>query len=148
MSSTDDIALKLATAFADKNSKLAELQIVFQACPVAAFITNDKGDCLFVNNAYQELVGRNFKDIIGDGWKVIIHPEDIEEVSKFWGRALTNEASFDHQYRYVHPTGRIVPVHCHAVKLPSDGYVGYVNAIDGSNCKFICAMKNGSGRRT
>lgn len=136
-----NLAEKLARSFTEKNSQLRELRIIVEACPLATFITNDQGDCIFVNTAYQELVGRSYQELNGDGWKVIIHPDDLPEVAAFWAASLDNEIEFDHQCRYVRPDGDVVPVHCKAVKLPSGGYVGYVNAMDGSNCKFICAAR-------
>jgi len=135
------LASTLAQTFETKNEKLAELRIIVDACPLAMFISDDQGNCLYVNQAYQALAGRGWQDALGDRWKQSIHPDDVEEVTERWDASVAHRETFDLAYRYLLPTGDIIPVHCHAVKLPSGGFVGYVNAADGINCAFSCAAK-------
>jgi PAS domain S-box-containing protein len=135
------VAQTLARTLEAKNGKLDELRIIVDACPLATFITDDQGECVYVNQAYQSLVGRNYQEILGDRWKQIVHSEDIFEVTRYWDESVSNENTYDHHYRIVLPNGRTIPVHCRAVRLPSGGYVGYVNATDGTNCRFSCEAK-------
>jgi two-component system NtrC family sensor kinase len=135
------LAHTLARTFEEKNGKLDELRAIVDACPMATFITDEQGGCVYVNQAYQTLVGRNYQELLGDGWKQILHHKDLFEVTRYWDESVSNEDSYDQHYRIVLPTGRIIPVHCRAVRLPSGSYVGYVNATDGTNCRFACEAK-------
>jgi PAS domain S-box-containing protein len=139
--SDDNLAIKLAESFAEKNSKLAELRVVVEACPLATFISNSEGDCLYVNQAYQELVGRPYRACLNMRWKAFVHPDDLENASHEWLRAVETSDVYDHEYRIVRPGGETIPVHVRAQPLPSGGFVGYINATNGVNCKFICAAK-------
>lgn len=136
-----DIALKLAGVLADKNDRLKELRLIVDACPLAMFITDEHGTCVYINVAYQKLIDRAEDQIVGEGWKQAIHPEDRPVIDDFWKNKAVESTSFARSYRYVRPDGEIVPVFCNAVKLPSLGYVGYVNATDSVHCTFKCAIK-------
>jgi PAS domain S-box-containing protein len=137
----NSFATKLAESLVSKNEELEKLRIIVDACPVATFISAMDGLCIYVNKSYQELVGRSYDDILGDGWHWLIHTDDRDEVTHKWNAAVNFADSYDQEYRVWRPDGTVIPVHCRAVKLPTGNYVGYINATDGRNCKFVCAAK-------
>ena len=137
----NDLAVKLAETFAEKNSKIEELRIVVEACPVATFVSNAKGECVYVNAAYQELVGRPYKLCLGDQWKRFLHPDDLADAATVWKHAVDTSSTYEYQYRIVDNGGVVIPVHVKAVPLPSGGFVGYLNATDVSHCQFECVNK-------
>ncbi len=143
----ENLALRLAQAFSDKNDKLEELKIVVDICPVATFITDVYGEFLYVNNAYKMLVGRSSAEVLGDGWKMSVHPDDIDSISSLWQRSVNTSSIFEHDYRCVDKDGTVIPVHCHAAKLPANGYVGYISAIEGSDC-VLCRVSKRVARET
>jgi PAS domain S-box-containing protein len=137
----ENLAIKLAESFTEKNSKLAELRVVVEACPVATFVSNQMGECLYVNRAYQDLVGRPYRACLEMRWKSFIYPDDLDAALNTWLRCVETEEPYDYQYRLVRPSGTLIPVHVRAVPLPSGGFVGYINATNGANCRFICAAR-------
>lgn len=137
----ENLAVKLAESFAEKNCKLAELRVIVEACPLATFISDALGDCLYVNQAYQDLIGRPYRACLGMRWKAFIHPEDLDGALQSWLRCVETSEVYDHEYRIVRPGGETIPVHVRAQPLPTGGFVGYINATNGTNCKFICAAK-------
>lgn len=139
---SQSLASTLAQAFERKNNKLTELRVIVEACPLATFITDATGQCVYVNQAYQSLVGRSYHDALGDRWKRFVHPDDIDDVCQFWRDAIAKHETFDHRYRYVRPSGEVIPIHCRAVRLPSGNYVGYSNATNGFNCAFECDARS------
>lgn len=139
---THSLASTLAHTFESKNGKLKELHVIVEACPLATFITDARGYCVYVNKAYQDLVGRDYHDALGDGWKRFVHPEDIDDVCRVWSESINNRETFDHRYRYVRPDGEIIPIHCLATRLPSGNYVGYSNATNGASCSFAFDRPN------
>jgi acetyl esterase/lipase len=74
-------------------------------------------------------------------WKGFIHPDDLDAALQTWLRCVETEEPYDYQYRVVRPGGQLIPVHVQAVPLPSGGFVGYMNATNGANCRFICAAR-------
>jgi PAS domain S-box-containing protein len=135
---SQSLATTLAQTLERKNNKLTELRVIVEACPLATFITDSQGECVYVNQAYQGLVGRSYQDALGDRWKRFVHPDDVDEVWQMWCESISRHEAFDHRYRYVRPDSTIIPVHCRAVRLPSGNYVGYSNATNGFNCAFEC----------
>lgn len=138
----ENLAVQLAESFAEKNSKLAELRVIVEACPLATFISNRDGECLYVNQAYQDLVGRPYRACLDMRWKSFIYPDDLSGAVAAWTNCVESSVVYDYEYRIVRPGGEMIPVHVHAVPLPSGGFVGYINATNGTNCKFICAAKH------
>lgn len=139
---SDTIALSLAECLDAKNRRIDSLQIAVDACPMATFMTDHQGNCTYVNRAYESLAQTSIDDVRGDGWKRLIHEEDLPEVSAFWANSISNEETFERNYRYM-VGGKTIPVHCVAVKLPGKGYVGYVHPTDQVHCKLKC-KGNGS----
>jgi PAS domain S-box-containing protein len=141
----ENLAIQLAESFAEKNSKLAEMRVVIEACPLATFVSNANGECVYVNRAYQDLVARPYRACLEMRWKAFIHPDDLEAAIQDWQRCVDISEVYSHEYRIVRPGGETIPVHVQAVPLPSGGFVGYINATDGAHCPFICNAKRRQG---
>jgi PAS domain S-box-containing protein len=137
----ENLAIALAESFAEKNSKLAELRVIVEACPLATFISDSNGRCVYVNQAYQELIGRPYRACLDMHWKSFIHLDDLGDALRAWARAVKTSGVYDYEYRIVRPGGETIPVHVRAQPLPSGGFVGYINATNGTNCNFMCAAK-------
>jgi PAS domain S-box-containing protein len=137
----ENFALELAESLVVRNSKLNELRVIVEACPLATFISDENGSCVYVNKAYQELVGRSYHECLEDQWKALINPAELDAVDAHWRYCVSAEKVYDYDYRIVRPGGELVPVHVHAQPLPSGGFVGYINATNGANCRFICAAR-------
>jgi PAS domain S-box-containing protein len=45
-------------------------------CPSIMWVTDAKGGMQFINRAYREFSGRTCEEAFGDGWRMLIHPED------------------------------------------------------------------------
>jgi PAS domain-containing protein len=95
----ENLAIKLAESFTEKNSKLAELRVIVEACPVATFISNQQGECLYVNRAYQDLVGRPYRACLETRWKAFVYPDDLDAALAAWLRCVETEQPYDYQYR-------------------------------------------------
>jgi PAS domain S-box-containing protein len=137
----ENLAIALAESFAEKNSKLAELRVIVDACPLATFISNASGNCVYVNQAYQDLVGRPYRACLEMHWKSFIHPEDLGGALRAWVQSVKTADVYDYEYRIVRPGGETIPVHVRAQPLPSGGFVGYINATNGTHCPFVCAAR-------
>lgn len=55
---------------------------------------DEKGMCIDANEAFCELVGRNFEEIEGDGWATIFPQKMRESDMAAWDRSITKKAKF------------------------------------------------------
>ena len=69
--------------------------------PVGIFETDNKGNYLWVNPTYLDVVGRQLDELIGRGWISCIHPEDRERISVEWSNAVSQERESNFECRLV-----------------------------------------------
>ena len=104
--------------------------------PVGIFMTDGKGDCLFVNECWCEFAGLSLEEAQGQGWVRALHPDDKERIFEEWYAVIAVGQPFDHEFRFRTPQGKITWVHGKAVGLCDDageisGYIGTVSDITG-----------------
>jgi PAS domain S-box-containing protein len=102
--------------------------------PVGIFMTDRKGNCLFVNECWCEMAGLSLEDAQGHGWVRALHPDDRERVFHEWYAAAGAGRPFDEEYRFRTPQGTITWIHGKAVGLCDDagrvsGYIGTLTDI-------------------
>ena len=78
--------------------------------PVGIYRCDAAGRCVYVNERWCELTGRDFEFARGSGWERVIHPEDVPRVREAWGELL-NGAPFKCEYRYIRPDGSVLWVY-------------------------------------
>ena len=75
--------------------------------PVGIARISVDGQCLSVNRHWQELTGMTQREALGDGWARGLHAEDRERVFQLWSRAMANASSFEAEFRFQRPDGRV-----------------------------------------
>ncbi len=76
------------------------LQEIMDLSPVGFFLTNDQGACVYTNRKLQEILGLSFEEMLGDGWRRCLHPEDTEKLDQAWKECLT-AGGFKLEYRFL-----------------------------------------------
>ncbi|HEX2225455.1 MAG TPA: PAS domain S-box protein [Thermoanaerobaculia bacterium] len=97
--------------------------------PVGIFMTDRKGDILFVNECWCEIVGLSAEEARGQGWIRAIHPDDRERTVRDWSAAIETGQAFAGEQRFLTPEGKVTWVQSSAVLLHSapgkaSGYIG------------------------
>lgn len=101
------------------------------------FITSPEGACTWVNRAYLRITERTEAEVLGWGWKNIIHPDDRERVALEWSEAMEDNREFHSAHRFITPNGEDVPVYVHSRPV-HDGsgtvieHIGFVRGYDDS----------------
>ncbi len=109
----------------------AELQAVQNASPIGLFRTDSDGACTYVNRTYETICGQSSALVMGNGWVNLLHPEDLQRVSREWQAATDSVGQFDSQYRLRRPDGTVVWVSGKAAPVKVDGnLVGYVGSVE------------------
>jgi PAS domain S-box-containing protein len=93
------------TALADNcifSTKLMEL------APIGFFLADKEGRCTYINKMWSELSGRRLYRAVGTGWLDSVLPADQELVSTAWSKLIHHGEPFHCEYRYLHPSGKVV----------------------------------------
>ncbi len=91
-----------------KFATLAEL------APAGLFLTNARGECTWVNRAWQESTGMLGEQWRGHGWADAIHPDDFDRVFYAWMAATAARSTFADTWRWLRPDGSVVWLTCAA----------------------------------
>jgi PAS domain S-box-containing protein len=102
--------------------------------PVGIFQTDEKGNCLFVNERWCEMAGMSAAQARGQGWANALHPDDRQRVYREWYDAAERGTEFANEYRFQTPDGRITWLSGSGIALRGDtgkitGYMGTVTDI-------------------
>ncbi|XWK91290.1 MAG: PAS domain S-box protein [Phormidium sp.] len=108
---------------------------VSEFSPVGIFLCDVTGKCIYSNTCYQKIVGASREEVLGDGWKEFIHPDDRQWVFQYWSDIVAQgkEGLFN-ELRYQDREGRICYTQVRTAPIKSsDGkitlFVGVVEDI-------------------
>jgi PAS domain S-box-containing protein len=109
-------------------------RVLFTSAPVGILQTNAQGDCLYVNQRWQEITGLTEESALGQGWIEALHLGDHNLIFAEWYEAIQTAREFYLEYRFITPQGKITWVAGRAVPLYSEtgeisGYLGTVTDI-------------------
>jgi PAS domain S-box-containing protein len=97
--------------------------------PVGIFLSDQKGNCVFVNERWCEMSGRTHAEAQGDGWATGLHPEDRERVVAEWCIAVEKGLPSVSEFRFKRPDGQTVWVQGSAVRFDDGGqFRGYLGS--------------------
>jgi PAS domain S-box-containing protein len=109
----------------------ARFRAIAEASPLGMTITNELGDCVYVNAAYERITGLPAAEALGNGWRKCIHPADVERVYEDWIGTVTRQTGFRSQFRIVRPDGDVIEVQSRAAPYRgSRGLAGYVGLVE------------------
>ena len=118
-----------------KNANLNEplFEAINEVCPLGIYVTDQNGDCIFVNKRYETISGFLANHAFEKGWVQIIHPDDREMVFNTWYDSIERKEDFDLEFRYQRPDKEIVWVHVKSRPIMDNkevsGYIGMVQDI-------------------
>ncbi len=109
-------------------------QTLAEASPVGIFHTDHEGKYLYVNQRFSDITGLTAKADLDERWHEIIHIDDRDRVFAQWQATISARKSFYSEYRFVHPSGRVIWVIGQALPEFGDdgefqGYIGTVTDI-------------------
>jgi diguanylate cyclase (GGDEF)-like protein/PAS domain S-box-containing protein len=123
---TSDPALRSVAEVLDDPARRADL---FNAFPSLVWCSDARGECSFVNQAWEDYTGRSAEMERGNRWLASVHDEDRSRVAREWDEALGLRRPLDVQYRLLRGDGSYGWV-CHSAQPVNDelgrltGYLG------------------------
>jgi len=76
------------------------LRDVVETIPAMAFSAGPEGSREFVNRPWLDYTGLSEKAILGFGWQLTIHPDDLNEHMNKWRASLASGAPFENEARH------------------------------------------------
>jgi PAS domain S-box-containing protein len=106
-------------------------RVLVTSAPVGIFQTNAQGDCLYVNQRWQEMTGLTTQEALGQGWFEALYPGDRDLIFAECSEATQTAREFNLEYRFIAPQGKITWVEGKVVPLYGEtgeisGYLGTV----------------------
>lgn len=71
----------------------AQINLLEQSSVIAIWKANKNGQCIFVNDAYCELFGKDYDELQGDGWLNVIADIELDRTLKLWRNAIEARTS-------------------------------------------------------
>jgi PAS domain S-box-containing protein len=102
--------------------------------PVGIFEADRDGKYTYVNETWSNITGISSDKAAGSGWLTALWPEDSEQVSEEWRRAVENKSAFRMEYRFRRTDGEIRWVYAQSLEMidaegnPA-GFIGTVTDI-------------------
>lgn len=111
---------------------IQDAEKVIDGLSFPAFINIKSGENRRVNQSYLDLLNVTIEDVVGDGWRKFIHPNDSQVYLRAWEQFKASEcSSFSFPLRLL-PKGLKDPVRVvvHAFRFPPQGgvsgWMGYL----------------------
>ena len=102
-----------------------------ESSPIGIFKTNGSGEQIYVNQKYQEIYERPLEDLLGLGWKMYVHPEDVSKLSQKDSPDEGETKAFSVEYRIQTATGEMKWLNtCSTVLVENGDIVGHVGTIE------------------
>ncbi|MBC5774269.1 PAS domain-containing protein [Pontibacter sp. KCTC 32443] len=79
------------------NSRTLE---ILESLPLLTWTTTPDGSADYYNQRWYNYTGSNFEEMKVNGWKNLIHPDDLEETSRLWQEAVTSGNNFEVENRW------------------------------------------------
>jgi len=126
--------VQLAAAHQELEASERRFRMLSESLPVGVILTDPAGKLLYESPFCHKLSGIPDRD--GRSWTEAIHPDDQPGVLAALAESLRECCDFKHEFRFVHPDGKIYWVHSQTTFLRSEageinGRIGVVQDISG-----------------
>lgn len=90
-------------------------RLILNKSDEAHFQTNEKGECVWVNRAFCDLIKTPISNALNYGWLDFIEPEMRDDVVKEWKSCVKERRQFNMKFNYLTLDGEQVRVHVHSL---------------------------------
>jgi PAS domain S-box-containing protein len=84
----------------------AKTHLLLNHNPTPIFLLDEKGNCLFVNEAWCQIAGIPLSTAKDSGWHQVIHDDDRKSVIEAIDEAISRERNFFRSFRIVNMTAK------------------------------------------
>lgn len=100
------------------------------SAPVMLWVTDEQGNCTYLNRAWLEFTGREETESLGRGWQQDVDPEDVPRVIQECTKAYQRHQRFEVEYRLRRADGEYRWLISTAAprRLPDGTFAGFVGS--------------------
>jgi PAS domain S-box-containing protein len=98
-----EVAERLAAALSESE---ARFRAMAEAIPVQVWTAQPDGLLDFVTKRTADFFGRPVHDLLGAGWRDIVHPEDVDRATTRWIQSLETGEPYEVEFRLLSRDGR------------------------------------------
>jgi len=122
-----DLTEKAAAEQALKESE-RRFRLVSESAPVMLWMSDEHGECIYLNQALREFWGIGEEDVAGFDWRATIHPDDVPAVLARRNESLGNAFGYTAEARYRRVDGRyrLFRTTAHPRFAPSGAFAGMI----------------------
>jgi PAS domain S-box-containing protein len=93
--------------------------------------SDERGNLVWANHAYLDLVGRHSHEMMGQGWRNAICEREREHVVREWEAAVRDKRDFHSKFNMVTRTNAEIPVEfrCLSMKEPDGKLLGHLGLV-------------------
>ncbi|MEB3312062.1 MAG: PAS domain-containing protein [Snowella sp.] len=101
------------------------------AAPVGIFRIDQQGNCIYVNDYWSRITGRETQAAFGQGWIDTLHPDDRERVLSVWNEQFTQLGYYQAEARCLRPDGTIRWYYGQALpeRTANNTIIGYIGTL-------------------
>ena len=81
------------------------LRVVMDALPDMVWIADRYGQVMYYNARWAQFSGKSMYELQGDGWAIMVHPDDLERVKAVWAESVRTGANYEVEARLRDSTG-------------------------------------------
>ena len=96
----------VSTDIEDRKRAESQLQTLLDAIPQQIWSGPADGTLDYCNARWRSDMGLGLKELQGDGWQSILHPDDRESVLKAWHMSVANGTPYEQEERHRGPDGQ------------------------------------------
>lgn len=91
--------MSCGSAAATLQDGVADFRQILEAIPAMVFTTRADGFCDYQSQQWVDYTGIAVSEHLGDGWNMLLHPEDQPRALTAWRDAVAGRAPYDLEYR-------------------------------------------------
>ena len=95
----NNTARRLQDLYATLQQSEDRLRLVIDTIPAYAWSARPEGSVDFINQRFLEFTGRSMKDILGQGWESLVHPDDLASYVGEWQAAVATGKPMESEAR-------------------------------------------------
>jgi PAS domain S-box-containing protein len=107
----------------------AQFRTLTECAPILIYLTDQDGNCIYVNRRWCQAAGMTQKEALGQGWLNALHEEDRALIGELWKKSVASGGHWGYEYRFDDRAGHVTWVYGTAAPILGEngktiGYVG------------------------
>lgn len=80
-------------------NNIAQKKFLAESMPLTVWTSTAEGEVDFVNRQFEMYTGLRYEDALGNGWRQMIHPDDLTPLDSLWNESLEYGSDFQREVR-------------------------------------------------